>query len=98
MEEWNLSDSQRADTIDRIKKNMFNMYFFSYEAKPTVPDIGAIAAVIEKKAYTVAKVEAKTTTGYRPHHETLKVCNFNTLIFLIVDDPDMLPFRHTLES
>jgi large subunit ribosomal protein L31/Ran GTPase-activating protein 1 len=83
MEEWNLSDSQRADTIDRIKKNMFNMYFFSYETKPAVSDIGAIAAVIEKKAYTVAKVEAKTTTGYRPHHETLKVCNFNTWIFLL---------------
>lgn len=73
MEEWNLSDSQRADTIDRIKKNMFTMYFFNNETRPVISDIGEMAVVIEKKAYTVAKVEAKTTTGYRPHHETLKV-------------------------
>lgn len=73
MEEWSLSDDQRADTIERIKMNMYSMYFFSNETDPTVLDMGSIAAVIEKKAYTVAKVEAKTTTGFRPHHETLKV-------------------------
>jgi len=86
MEEWNLSDSQRADTIDRIKKNMYSMYFFSDDTKSAVSDIGAIAAVIEKKAYTVAKVEAKTTTGYRPHHETLKVCNIDLIFFLTIGD------------
>lgn len=73
LEEWHLSDDQRADTVERIKKNMFNMYFFSNETDRIMCDMGTIAAVIEKKAYTVAKVEAKTTTGFRPHHETLKV-------------------------
>jgi hypothetical protein len=73
--EWQLSGDQRADTVERIKANLASMHFFYEEnAMPTEANLGMIAMVIEKKAYTVARVEAKTTTGTRPHHETLKVC------------------------
>lgn len=73
--EWQLSGDQRADTVERIKDNLASMHFF-YEdnSMPSEVNLGMLASVIEKKAYTVARVEAKTTTGTRPHHETLKVC------------------------
>eukprot|EP00889_Picochlorum_renovo_P003979 jgi/Picre1/31009/NNA_006367.t1 len=72
VEEWQLSAEQRADTIARIKASMATMYFFQNGNDAQNQDLGAMAAMIEKKAYTVAQVEAKTTTGVRPHHETLK--------------------------
>ncbi len=72
-EEWQLSAEQRADTIARIKASMASMYFFQGGNIGQIQDLRAIAEMIEKKAYTVAQVEAKTTTGVRPHHETLKV-------------------------
>ena len=71
-EEWALTDAQRADTVARIRTNMSTMAFFRSSPLPAeVVEAAAVAA--EKKAYTVARVEARTTTGMRPHHETLKV-------------------------
>jgi Ran GTPase-activating protein (RanGAP) involved in mRNA processing and transport len=69
--EWKLSQAQRADTIERITANLANMHFFS--GKPhTDADLRALASTLEKRAFTVATVESRTTTGFRPHHETLK--------------------------
>ena len=75
--EWQLTDEQRADTVVRIRETMATMTFFSGREESmdgNCYDLDVVAPLIEKKAYTVAKVEARTTTGMRPHHETLKVC------------------------
>lgn len=71
VEEWSLSDSQRQETVSRMANNISALAFF--RGTP-IPDdaVQAAAAAVEKKAYTVARVEARTTTGVRPHHETLK--------------------------
>lgn len=72
LEEWSLTDEQRQETIQRMQANISAMAFF--RNTPIAGEAVAAAAVaIEKKAYTVARVEARTTTGVRPHHETLKV-------------------------
>jgi large subunit ribosomal protein L31/Ran GTPase-activating protein 1 len=69
--EWSLSEEQRADTVSRIRANISSMAFFA--GAPLPPDaVAAAATAAERKAYTVARVEARTTTGERPHHETLK--------------------------
>lgn len=70
-QDWGLSDEQRQDTLGRLRANLAAMAFFRGEP---IPDdmVDAAAAAIEKKAYTIARVEARTTTGTRPHHETLK--------------------------
>ena len=67
--EWALSAEQREDTIIRVSQNLASMTFF---AGGSIPDSEArrLAAEFEKKAYTVARVEARTTTGMRPHAET----------------------------
>jgi len=70
-QEWSLTEEQRQETVSRIRLNLSTMAFF--RQAPLPDDAVATAAVtMEKKAYTVAKVEARTTTGVRPHHETLK--------------------------
>ena len=70
-QDWGLSDEQRQDTLGRLRANIASMAFFRGEP---IPDdiVDAAVAAIEKKAYTIARVEARTTTGTRPHHETLK--------------------------
>lgn len=67
--EWALSAEQREDTIQRVAQNLASMTFF---AGGSIADSEArrLAAEFEKKAYTVARVEARTTTGMRPHAET----------------------------
>jgi hypothetical protein len=80
VEEWSLSDEQRADTVERIRANVSSMSFF--RGTPLAPEaVAAAATAVEKKAYTVARVEARTTTGVRPHHESLKV-RFLRLLFV----------------
>ena len=68
-DEWLLSAEQREDTVTRVAQNLASLTFF---AGGSVPDSEArrLAAEFEKKAYTVARVEARTTTGMRPHAET----------------------------
>jgi Ran GTPase-activating protein (RanGAP) involved in mRNA processing and transport len=69
--EWALSKDQREDTIERIKSSLSNMHFFCSGASQP-GDLYSLAKTIESRAYTVATVESRTTTGFRPHHETLK--------------------------
>ncbi len=69
--EWSLTDEQRQETVHRVQTNISSIAFFRNAAIPE--DIAEQAAIwCEKKAYTVAKVEARVTTGFRPNHETLK--------------------------
>ena len=84
-EEWTLSDAQREDTVSRIRSNIAAMAFF--RSAPLPADVVAAAAVaVEKKAYTVARVEARTTTGMRPAHESLKayVRKLSSLVLEVV--------------
>lgn len=69
--EWSLSDEQRQDTVGRIMASISTMSFFRNTPMPDEV-VSVTAAGIEKKAYTVARVEARTTTGMRPHTETLR--------------------------
>lgn len=63
-QEWALSDAQRAETVARMAKNIGSLAFF--RGAPIADDVAAAAAAaVEKKAYTVARVEARTTTGVR---------------------------------
>jgi large subunit ribosomal protein L31/Ran GTPase-activating protein 1 len=70
-EDWALSDAQRAETVARVRANISSLAFF--RAAPIgEAAAAAAAAAAERRAYTTARVEARTTTGSRPHHETLK--------------------------
>lgn len=68
---WSLTDAERVETVERVAQNYATLSFnrgidvTDAEAKET-------AVALEKKAYTVASVEARTTTGVRPHAEVLK--------------------------
>ena len=68
---WALSDEQRAETVSRITQSIANLAF---SQGTSIDDIeaGRLASVMEKKAYTVAQVESRTTTGIRPHSDSLK--------------------------
>ncbi|KAK9827462.1 hypothetical protein WJX74_003728 [Apatococcus lobatus] len=70
-QEWSLSDAQRVETVKRIATSITNLSFSQGHSVAETVAADA-AATVEKKAYTVAKFESKTTTGYRPHNETLK--------------------------
>lgn len=68
---WSLSDAQRQETVSRITTSIINLTFSQgHSLSETVA--AKAAASVEKKAYTVASFESKTTTGFRPHNETLK--------------------------
>ena len=71
-EDWALTDAQRAETVSRVRDSISGLAFFRGAKLPDA-EVAATAEAAEKKAYTVARVEARTTTGVRPHHETLKV-------------------------
>ena len=66
---WSLSDEQRAETVTRVAQNIESLAF---SRGVDIKDARTIAGDVEKKAYTVATVEATTTTGFRPHDEVLK--------------------------
>ena len=74
-DDWILTDAQRAETVARIRANMSTIAFFRSAPLPAEV-VEAATTAIERKAYTVARVEARTTTGMRPHHETLKASFF----------------------
>ena len=63
-EEWALSPEQRQETVERMAKNISAMAFFRGQPIADAA-VQAAAAAVEKKAYTVARVEARTTTGVR---------------------------------
>ena len=70
-QEWSLSDEQRAETVARITQSIANLAF---SQGTSIEDAEAqhSATIAEKKAYTVAQVESRTTTGIRPHSDSLK--------------------------
>ena len=68
-EEWSRSNKQRQDTIRRMAAN-FAAIVFSKGGQINDAEALQAATGIEKKAYVVASVEAKTTTGQRPAEET----------------------------
>ncbi len=70
-QQWSLSDGQRQETVDRITTSIINLSFSQGHSLSETVAVGA-AATAEKKAYTVARFESRTTSGYRPHIETLK--------------------------
>ena len=75
--EWKLSDDQRKNTITRVAANIASL-LFSKGQQISDTDASRAAESAEKKAYTVATVEATTTTGFRPHAETYEAytrCN-----------------------
>ena len=70
-QEWSLSDEQRAETVARITQSIANLAF---SQGTSIDDAEAqhLAKIAEKKAYTVAQVESRTTTGSRPLSDSLK--------------------------
>ena len=70
-QEWALSDEQRAETVTRITQSIANLAF-SQGRNIDDAEAQETANKVEKKAYTVAHVESRTTTGIRPHSDSLK--------------------------
>jgi hypothetical protein len=69
MADWSLDDAVRADAVSRLASNMIALAF-ARGAGLSEDAAAAAAAAAEKKAYTTARVEARTTTGVRPACET----------------------------
>ena len=67
--DWSLSSDQRKSTVSRVAANIATLAF-SRGQQISDSDAERAAENAERKAYTVARVEAKTTTGVRPHSET----------------------------
>lgn len=67
--DWGLSSDQRKSTVSRVAANIATIVF-SQGQQISDSDARRAAENAERKAYTVARVEAKTTTGVRPHSET----------------------------
>lgn len=67
--DWSLSSGQRKSTVSRVAANIATIAF-SQGQQVSDSDAERAAENAERKAYTVARVEAKTTTGVRPHSET----------------------------
>ena len=67
--DWSLSSDQRKSTVSRVAANIATLAF-SKGQQISDSDAERAAENAERKAYTVARVEAKTTTGVRPHSET----------------------------
>ncbi len=68
-QEWSLTSDQRKSTVARVAANISTIAF-SKGQQVSDADAERAAENAERKAYTVARVEAKTTTGVRPHSET----------------------------
>ena len=79
--DWKLSDDQRKNTITRVAANIASL-LFSKGQQISDTDAHRAAEVAEKKAYTVATVEATTTTGFRPHAETYEAYTRCNCIFI----------------
>ena len=71
MAEWALDDAARVDAVSRLADNMTALAF-ARGARLDGDAATAAAGAAEKKAYATARVEARTTTGTRPHEETLR--------------------------
>ena len=68
---WSLKDDQRAETVRRVAENMASLAF-TRGVEMNDSSAQELAVTVEKKAYNVARVESRTTTGVRPASESLK--------------------------
>jgi large subunit ribosomal protein L31/Ran GTPase-activating protein 1 len=68
---WSLTEGERAETVARVAQN-FASLSFNRGIDITDAEAHEAAVSLEKRAYTTASVEARTTTGFRPHDEVLK--------------------------
>jgi hypothetical protein len=69
-QQWELTADQRAVTVERITASITNLAFARGVSLP-LDYARQAASKAEKKAYTVAQVESRTTTGVRPEAESL---------------------------
>lgn len=70
-DDWSLDQATREATVSRLSANLVSMAF----ARGAALDVAAAqdkAKNAERRAYTTAQVESRTTTGVRPHAETLR--------------------------
>lgn len=70
-QEWSLDQATRDATVSRLAANLVSMAF-ARGARLDAADAAAAASAAERKAHTTAQVESRTTTGVRPHAETLR--------------------------
>jgi large subunit ribosomal protein L31/Ran GTPase-activating protein 1 len=85
-EDWFLSEEQRAETVRRVAENIASLAF---TRGVDISDSRAdeLAAILEKKAYNVARVESRTTTGVRPANESLRSYTRHAMSFLLPCKP-----------
>ena len=70
-DDWALDQPTRDATVARLSANLVSMAF----ARGAALDVAAAiekSKSAERRAYTTAQVESRTTTGVRPHAETLR--------------------------
>lgn len=69
--DWSLPDEERSEAVNRLASNIASLAF---SAGVTITDGEAtkLAEKAEQKAYIVAGVESRTSTGLRPHDETFR--------------------------
>ena len=68
---WSLDAACREETISRLTANIASLAF-AKGVSIALEDARSAAVTAEKRAYTVAGVESRTTTGYRPRSESLR--------------------------
>ena len=70
-DDWSLEQPTREATVSRLAANLVSMAF-ACGAALDVAEAQDKARNAERRAYTTAQVESRTTTGVRPHAETLR--------------------------
>lgn len=70
-EDWSLDQPTRDATVSRLSANLVSMAFARGAALDAADALDR-AKSAERRAYTTAQVESRTTTGVRPHAETLR--------------------------
>lgn len=69
--QWELRRDQRDEVVHRLTANIASLAF-AQGVSMRLEDAKSAAETSEKKAYTVASVESRTTSGQRPHAESLR--------------------------
>ena len=69
--QWELARAQRDEVISRLAANIASLAFAQGVSMP-LEDAQRAAEAAEKKSYTVACVESRTTSGQRPAAESLR--------------------------
>lgn len=69
--QWTLTRAQRDEVVLRLTANIASLAF-AQGVSMRLEDAQSAAETAETKAYTVASVESRTTSGQRPHSESLQ--------------------------